>query len=254
MSCILLFLRLLIRLKSYYFFMTIPKEQTIQHIGFIMDGNRRWAKQNGLPTYKGHEEGFLVAKRIIEEMGDLGVKYCTFYTLSSENLVRRDVDEIKFLMKLIIRAFTQHLKEFHQNNVRLLVSGRVDELSEEVQRAIKKGVRLTKNNTKAVVNLALNYGGRAELMDAIRQMVANNIPMSKIDEETLAQYLYGQGELPDPDLIIRTGGQKRLSNFLPWQSVYSELYFTDALWPDFDSTALKEAIDEYHARQRNFGK
>ncbi len=234
--------------------MTMQTEGQLRHIGFIMDGNRRWAKDQGLPAYRGHEQGFLVAKRIIEEMGELGVQYCTFYTLSSENLVRRDVDELKFLMKLIIRAFTQHLKEFHQNNVRLLVSGRVDELSEEVQRAIKKGVRLTRNNTKAVVNLALNYGGRAELMDAVKQMIANNIPMSKIDEATLSQYMYGQGELPDPDLIIRTGGQKRLSNFLPWQSVYSELYFTDALWPDFSSDALREAIAEYHDRQRNFGK
>ncbi len=226
----------------------------IQHIGIIMDGNRRWAKKRGLPTYKGHEEGFAAAQRILKEIDKHGIKYVTLYTLSSENLVKRDVDELKFLMKLLVRVFTKHLREFHKNNIRLLVSGRIDELSSEVQRAIKKAMRLTKNNTKAVVNLALNYGGRAELMDAIKKIVANNIPLNKIDEKLLQKYMYNSGRLPDPDLIIRTGGEQRLSNFLPWQSVYSELYFTKTLWPDFDAEALQAAVDDYYRRKRNFGK
>lgn len=229
-------------------------ENAIKHIGIIMDGNRRWARNNGLPAHKGHAEGVEAVRRVLKELDKHGIKYVTLYTLSSENLKSRDVKELKYLMKLLLKVFTQHLKEFHQNNIKLLVSGRIDELSAEFQRAIKKAIRLTKNNTKAVVNLALNYGGRAELMDAIKKVVANNIPLNKIDEKILAKYMYQDGNLPDPDLIIRTGGEQRLSNFLPWQSVYSELYFTKTLWPDFDAKALQLAIDDYYRRKRNFGK
>lgn len=230
------------------------KAATLQHIGIIMDGNRRWASRQGLPGYKGHEQGFETAKNLLDLLDKHGIKYCTLYTLSGENLVRRDVDEIKFLMKLLLKVFTKHLKEFHQRNIKLLVSGRIEELSAEVQIAIRKAINLTKNNTTAVVNLALNYGGRAELMDAIKKIMARNIPLNKIDERMLSSYLYNQGDLPDPDLIIRTGGERRLSNFLPWQSVYSELYFTDTLWPDFDEQALTEALADYYQRKRNFGK
>jgi undecaprenyl diphosphate synthase len=157
-------------------------------------------------------------------------------------------------MKLLIKALTQHLKEFQEKNIKLIVSGRVDDFSHEVKTAIKKAVRLTKNNTKAVVNLALNYGGRTELLDAVKQLLADNIPPDKIDEQVLASHLYSNGQLPDPDLIIRTGGEKRLSNFLPWQSVYSELYFTDTLWPDFSQKDLQAALREFASRERRFGK
>jgi undecaprenyl diphosphate synthase len=224
-----------------------------QHIAFIMDGNRRWARQRGLPTLKGHEQGFETAQNLLNWLDEAGVKYCTLYTFSTENW-NRDLSEVKYLMKLLVKVFTQHLKEFQEKNVRLIVSGRVDEFSHEVKTAIKKAVRLTRNNTRAVVNLALNYGGRAELIDAVKQLLADNIPPDKIDEKMLAKHLYSNGQLPDPELIIRTGGEKRLSNFLPWQSVYSELYFTNTLWPDFSQKDLQAALREFAARERRFGK
>lgn len=224
-----------------------------QHIAFIMDGNRRWARQRNLPLLKGHEQGMETAQNLLNWLDEAGVKYCTLYTFSTENW-KRDVSEVKYLMKLLIKVLTQHLKEFQEKNIRLIVSGRVDDFSQEVKTAIKKAVRLTKNNTKAVVNLALNYGGRAELLDAMKQLIADNIPPDKIDEKMLARHLYSNGQLPDPDLIIRTGGEKRLSNFLPWQSVYSELYFTDTLWPDFSQKDLQAALREFADRERRFGK
>lgn len=228
-------------------------EAVPQHIAFIMDGNRRWAKQRGLPTMRGHEQGKETVRELMHWMEEKNIKYCTLYTFSSENW-KRDVSEVKYLMKLLVKALKQHLKEFQDRNIKLIVSGRMDEFSEEVQVALKKAIRLTANNTRAVVNFALNYGGRAELMDAIKQLVANNIPPDRIDEAALQQYLYQHNTLPDPDLIIRTGGQKRLSNFLPWQSVYSELYFTDVLWPDFSKGDLEEALRDFAQRKRNFGK
>ncbi len=228
--------------------------QTVpQHIAIIMDGSRRWAKARGLEPWQGHEQGVEAAKLLMENLSAAGIKYCTLYTFSTENW-KRDVKEVKYLMKLLVKVFTNHLKEFQEKNIKLIVSGRVEEFSDEVKTAIKKAVRLTKNNTKAVVNLALNYGGRAELLDAVKQLIADNIPPDKIDEKALAKHLYSNGQLPDPDFIIRTGGVKRLSNFLPWQSVYSELYFTDTLWPDFSKKDLEAALRDFAQRKRNFGK
>lgn len=223
-----------------------------QHVAFIMDGNRRWAEKQGLPTVKGHEQGVETVRNLMGWLDEKGIKYCTLYTFSSENW-KRDVKEVGYLMKLLVKAFTNHLKEFQERNIKLIVSGRIDEFSDEVQTAIKKAVRLTKNNTKAVLNLALNYGGRAELMDAVKQIIANNIPPEKIDEKMLEQHMYQSGKLPDPELIIRTGGERRLSNFLPWQSVYSELYFTDVFWPDFSEKDLEAALKDFADRKRNFG-
>lgn len=226
---------------------------TVQHIGIIMDGNRRWAKKRHLPSIKGHEQGVEVVRNLMDWLEEEDIKYCTLYTFSSENW-KRDMKEVKYLMKLLVKALMQHMKEFHERNIKLLVSGRIEELSDEVQRAIIKGVRLTKNNSKAVLNLALNYGGRGEVLDAVKQIIANNIPADKVDEEMISKHLYTKGELPEPDLIIRTGGEVRLSNFLPWQSVYSELYFTDTLWPDFSQKDLQDALHSFADRKRNFGK
>lgn len=232
-----------------------PESRIIQpiHIGIIMDGNRRWAKRRGLPTVAGHEQGVEVVRNLMDWLDQEGIKYCTLYTFSSENW-RRDMKEVKYLMRLLVKAFARHLKEFHQNNIKLLISGRTDELSEEVQRAITKAMRMTAHNTKAVLNLALNYGGRHEVLDAVKQIITNNIPLNKIDEEMITKHLYTKGEMPEPDLIIRTGGEQRLSNFLPWQSVYSELYFTDVLWPDFSYEELQKALKDFADRKRNFGK
>ena len=224
-----------------------------QHVAIIMDGNRRWAAKKGLKPWAGHEQGVDTVYNLMDWLEDEGVKYCTLYTFSSENW-KRDVKEVKYLMKLLVIALKRHLKELHRRNIKLLVSGRIGELSDEVQNIITKALRLTKNNTKAVLNLAINYGGRTELLDAMKQIIADNIPANKINEEVLRKHLYQKGELPEPDLIIRTGGEKRLSNFLPWQSVYSELYFTDTLWPDFSKKDLQAALRDFAERKRNFGK
>lgn len=233
--------------------MTTKNNHIPLHIGIIMDGNRRWARKQGLPVYKGHEAGVDTVCSLMDWLEEAGVKYCTLYTFSTENW-KREVSEVTYLMKLLAKVFTKHLKDFNKRNVKLLVSGRINELSQELQIAIKKALRLTKNNTKAVLNIALNYGGRRELLDAVKQIIANNIPSNKIDEEMINKYLYQRGELPEPDLIIRTGGERRLSNFLPWQSVYSELYFTDILWPDFSQKDLQAALKDFAERKRNFGK
>lgn len=224
-----------------------------QHIAIIMDGNRRWAKKRGLLPWQGHEQGIEAVHTLMQNLEEVGVKYCTLYTFSTENN-KRDAKEVAYLMKLLIKALNQHLKEFHEKGIKLITSGRVDEFSDEVKTAIKKAATLTKNNSKAVLNLALNYGGRSELVDAVKKLLADNIPPNKIDEEMLGRALYTNGQLPDPDLIIRTGGEKRLSNFLPWQSVYSELYFTDTLWPDFSKQDLETALKDFAQRKRNFGK
>jgi len=224
-----------------------------QHIAVIIDGNRRWAKANGLQTKDGHEKGYNNVREMMGWIDEIGIRYCTVYALSTENMKRKP-SEVAYLMKLLMKAFTQHLKEFNQRNIKLLVSGRLDQLSHELQIAIKKALRLTKNNTKIVLNFAINYGGRAELVDGVKKLIADNIPPNKIDEEMLRKSLYQNGSLPDPDLIIRTGGHKRLSNFLPWQSVYSELYFTDTLWPDFSKKDLQAALRDFADRKRNFGK
>jgi len=226
-----------------------------KHIAFIMDGNRRWAKKRGLEPWKGHEQGVETVRALpkwLSKVGGKGVTYYTLYTFSSENW-HRSASEVKYLMKLLVKAVAQHLKEFNEEGVKLIVSGRIDEFSVEVQKVIKKAVILTKNNTKAVLNLALNYGGRSELVDAVKQIIADNIPADKIDEEMIEKHLYNGGQLPDPDLIIRTGGAKRTSNFLTWQSVYSELYFTETLWPDFSKKDLDAALRDFARRKRNFG-
>lgn len=228
-------------------------KETPKHIAFIMDGNRRWATRKGLPTVAGHEQGVEVVRNLMPWLEERGITFCTLYTFSSENW-KRDVKEVKYLMKLLVTAFTQHLKEFNERGIKLLASGRLSELSFEVQTALGKAMRLTENNTKAVLNIALNYGGRAELVDAVKQLIASNIPPGKIDEEALEKYLYQHNTVPDPDLIIRTGGEQRLSNFLPWQSAYSELYFTDVLWPDFSEADLETALKDFADRKRNYGK
>lgn len=225
------------------------------HIAIIMDGNGRWAAGRGFPRLIGHRQGYKTVRNIVREASDLGVKALTLYTFSTENW-RRPQEETSGLMKLIGEAARVELRSMYQNGVQVRVSGRMDGLPEDVREELQRGIEMTKNNDRIVLNLAINYGGRAELVDVMRQLAAKvaagEITAEQIDEACINSQLYTAG-LPDPDLLIRTAGELRLSNFLIWQTAYSELYITPTLWPDFTLEHLVGAISEYQHRVRKFG-
>lgn len=223
-----------------------------QHIGIIMDGNRRWAKERGLPSLEGHHQGYEKLKEIAKLCFKRGVKVLTVFAFSTENW-DRSKEEVSYLMALLKMAVKEALDEFHKDNIRMKISGRINQLSKDLQEAITETVEKTRNNTKGILNLALNYGGRPEIIDAIKEIIDKNIPAQKIDEKIVKENLY-MSDLPDPELIIRTSGEKRLSGFLLWESAYSELYFTKKYWPDFNEKDLDEALQEYDRRERRFGK
>jgi undecaprenyl diphosphate synthase len=225
---------------------TLPK-----HIGFIMDGNRRWAKSRGLPPLEGHHRGYERLKEVGEWCLERGVPVTTFYAFSTENW-NRSKREVAYLMRLLFTALTTEVDGFHRRNVRLRVIGRLSGLSREIRDAAHRAMRLTRNNTRGILNLAINYGGRTELVDAIRRMFRQRLAPVQVTEAAIARNLYTSGE-PDPDLIIRTSGEQRLSNFLTWQGVYSELYFTKKHWPAFSERDLDRALTEYARRRRRFG-
>lgn len=223
-----------------------------QHIGIIMDGNGRWAKQRGLPRSEGHRQGVDNLRRVLEACGDFGVKYVTVYAFSTENW-KRPRAEVRFLIHIIDYYIDRELQSLHEKGVQLRHIGDISALNERLQRRIHKAIELTQNNDKLVLNVAFNYGGRAEIVHAVQRIVAEGISPEAITEELLSRYMY-TGEQPDPDLIIRTGGDFRLSNFLLWQSTYAEFYSTPTFWPDFDRDELRKAIDYYCLRERRFGK
>lgn len=218
------------------------------HIAIIMDGNGRWAKKKGMPRTYGHKAGADTLRKILTSCGELGVKYLTVYAFSTENWKRakEEVDTLMFLFKTYLK---NEKKLLMKNNVRFLVSGRKDGVSEDLLNEIKKLEETTKGNTGITLNIAFNYGGRAELVDAIKEIIKNN--EKEITEETVEKYLYNQ--LPDPELLIRTSGELRISNFLLWQIAYSEIYVTDTYWPDFNKDELIKAIESYQKRDRRFG-
>lgn len=222
----------------------------IKHLGIIIDGNRRWARIRGLKPPEGHRAGLKKIEEIVQWCHDANIKIITLYCFSTENW-QRDKKEVDFLMRIFYQLFTKNVKEIHKNNIKLRVIGRKQELSRKLQGAIKKAEELTKNNTGGILNLAINYGGRSELVDAFNKIVEN--PPSKITEKIISQNLYA-ADLPDPDLIIRTSGELRLSGFLLWQSTYSELYFTKKHWPDFSKEDFDDALSDFASRQRRFGK
>lgn len=228
--------------------LSIPK-----HIAIIMDGNRRWAKKNKLAALKGHA---YVAEKLIEELVDhcikRGIPYLTLWAFSTENW-SRDSKEVEGLMKLFRKAFTRSAQDLHAKGVRLNILGDIDRFPLDIAKSAKQWVELSKSNTRITVNFALNYGGRDEIIRAVKKLAGQNVNLEKISPEDIAENLDTAGQ-PDPDLIIRPGGEKRLSGFLPWQSVYAELYFTDILMPDFSPEKLDEAIAEFQRRQRRFGK
>lgn len=224
-----------------------------QHIGIIMDGNRRWAEKKGLTVNEGHEAGAKNLEKMINHCLELGVKTLTVYALSTENWRKRTKKEVKGIFDLILKVAKEKKKEYKVKGVKLAVLGEFQAFPRKVARAIGEILSIVKTHERLKVNLALNYGGRDEILNAVRKVIKEKIPLKKLNEKTFSHFLYTNGEA-DPDLIIRTAGEIRISNFLLWQMSYSELYFTKTLWPDFDEKELDKAIAEYQGRQRNFGK
>lgn len=226
------------------------------HVGIIMDGNRRWAKEKGMIPSLGHKAGADNLKKVAEACEQLGIKHLTVFAFSTENW-KRSKDEVKYLMDLFLSYAKSFRKRLNEKNYRVRLSGDKSALSEELQEEIAYIENETKNNEGLTINLAINYGGRAEIINATKiiaeQVKEGKILVDDINEELLSTNMQ-TFDSPDPDLIIRTGGEKRLSGFLIWQSAYSEFYFTKVYWPDFDGEELKKAVIEYSNRKRNFGK
>ncbi|MBI2334667.1 di-trans,poly-cis-decaprenylcistransferase [Candidatus Daviesbacteria bacterium] len=224
-----------------------------QHIAIIMDGNRRWARARNLPEIKGHEAGADALEKIVEAAEKLGIKTITVYALSTENIKERAKREVWGLFNLMRTGYHQRIKKMMQNGVKVTVLGEVRGLPGTIKNIINRIKNTYIKNEAIKLNIALNYGGKKELLQAIKDIVKKGIDVKKINEQIVEKHLYTNGQ-PDPDLVIRTGGVIRLSNFLLWQTAYSELYFTKTLWPDFDGRELKKAISWYQEQKRNFGK
>ncbi len=222
-----------------------------RHLGIIMDGNGRWAQARGLPRLAGHQAGVNNIKPVLEACVEHGVQVLSIYAFSTENW-RRPPDEVKGLMRLLGLTIQRQLGDLNRNGVRIVHSGRLDEIDPHLQRQVRNALEVTRNNSRITLNVAFNYGGRAEILDAVRRIMQEGIPPDQISEELFSRHLY-VADLPDPDLIIRTGGEWRLSNFLLWQAAYAEHYYTPAFWPDFDAAELYRALEAYSHRQRRFG-
>ena len=223
----------------------------IEHLAIIMDGNGRWATKRGLGRSAGHRAGAENIKRVVDAARAKGIKYLTVYAFSTENW-KRPAPEVAALMALIVEFTGSMLPEMAKNNVRLRTIGRTDDLPLPARTALLKAIDATKDNTGFTLNIALSYGGRAEIVDAVGRILRERSGNDKITEAEFAKYLYAP-DIPDPELIIRAGGEFRLSNFLMWESSYSEIYVTDTLWPDFDEKTLQAALDFYAGRDRRFG-
>jgi undecaprenyl diphosphate synthase len=230
-----------------------PEEETRlpNHVAIIMDGNGRWAEQRGLSRLAGHIAGLNRARATIKYLNNKHLKYLTLFGFSTENWSRPQ-DEVSNILRIFEEIIDQESLAFHKLGIKLQHLGRFAELPSGLQKSITRAIELTKDNTGMTFNLAFNYGGRTEILDAVRQIMAKNIPLQDIDEALFSKYLYTT-DIPDVDLLIRTGGELRISNFLVWQSVYSEYYFTDVSWPDFDEQEIDKALGSYHQRQRRFG-
>ncbi|MDP9238184.1 MAG: polyprenyl diphosphate synthase [Chloroflexota bacterium] len=216
-----------------------------------MDGNGRWAKERGLSRQAGHRAGTENIRRIIQTFGERGVQVLTLYAFSTENWTRPR-REVGALMRLIPRVINREIKELHRNGVRLVHIGSLEPLEPKIREKVQDAIDLTKDNTRMTVALAFNYGGRAEIVDAARRIVADRVQPDSIDEALFASYLY-TADVGDPDLVIRTAGEMRLSNFLLWQSAYAEFYATPTYWPDFNEDEIDRALDAFAQRQRKFG-
>ncbi|MCM8821965.1 MAG: polyprenyl diphosphate synthase [Candidatus Omnitrophica bacterium] len=216
-----------------------------------MDGNGRWAEAKGLPRVSGHKEGLSAVRRVVKAAKVYGVRYLTLYSFSTENW-KRPPDEVKFLFMLMESTLTKEMEDLHSRNIRVRFAGKLDKLPEKLQQIIADTEKLTEENSGLNLTFAVNYGGRQEIIDAIKKIIKARYPIKHLDQDNFRQFLYCP-QLPDVDLVIRTAGEQRLSNFLVWQSIYAEFYFTRTLWPDFSEKDFKMAMDEFSRRKRRFG-
>ncbi len=223
-----------------------------EHVAIILDGNRRWAKEKNLPSIEGHYKGKEAARKVTESFFNRGVKIVSLYIFSSENWNRRQ-EEVKYLMDLLNKTIDTEISKLPEKQCRVLVSGRFEELPGQLPEKCRELMEKSKDYTKGIINFCLNYGGRKEIADAIRSMMASGLKEEEVSEEKVSQYVYNSQELKDPEVIIRTSGEKRLSGFQLWRSAYSELIFLDKYWPDFDHEDVDYVIAEYSRRQRRFG-
>lgn len=231
----------------------IDKDHLPRHIAIIMDGNRRWARQHGLPDEKGHEAGAKNLEEIVDYCRDIGIKHLTVYALSTENWRRRSVEEVKGIFGLFSSIYQKWRKDYHKNGIKFFVLGNFQAFPFKVRDLLKKMLDMVLDEERIKFNVALNYGGRDEIVTAIKNIIKDGVPATKINEDLVSSYMYTKNQ-PDPDLIIRPGGELRLSNFLIWQMSYAELYFTKVLWPDFGPKRMEKAIYWYQQRDRRMGK
>jgi len=228
------------------------QKPVLRHVAIIMDGNGRWATKRHLPRLAGHKAGVNALRRVVEAAADENIEMLSVYAFSTENWARPRV-EVEGLMRLFWETIRSDLEKLHRDGVRLRHLGRLQDLSPDIQKAVRASVELTRNNTRIGLNVCFNYGGRAELVDAVRQIIADGRDPDVITEELIGSYLYTR-DLPDPDMVIRTAGEMRVSNFLLWQTAYSEYYATPTLWPDFGREDLRAALESYRQRRRRFGR
>ncbi len=229
-----------------------PLSRIPRHVAIIMDGNGRWAQARGLPRLAGHRAGTENLRRILQACVDFGIEVLTVYAFSTENWARPE-EEVKGLMTLLTQYVRHELDNLDRNGVQIRHSGKTEGISPDILREIQRAVERTRHNSKIILNVAFNYGGRAEIVDAARRMIADGVRPDQVTDALFEQYLYTAG-LPDPDLIIRTAGEMRLSNFLIWQAAYAEYYSSPVFWPDFDEAELYKALAEYARRERKFGR
>ena len=228
------------------------KRTNLKHIAIIMDGNRRWAKEKFLPSAMGHQKGVDSLRNTMRLFDKYGIKYLTVYAFSTENWNRKK-EEVEFLMNLLAKTLLGELDEMHRENVKIKFLGDISKLNAKLVEIIQNAENKTKDNTGVNLNIAFNYGARDEITNAVKAIVKEGIPAEEITEDTISQHLYTKN-MPDPDLLIRTGGEKRISNYLLWQIAYSEVYITDTYWPEFGEEELIKAITEFEHRNRRFGK
>lgn len=230
----------------------IVKDTALKHIAIIPDGNRRWAKEHLLPSLMGHKKGVEALKNIVKACADFDIKYLTMYAFSTENWNRKQ-EEVDYLMDLLASTIKNELSELFENNVKLTFLGNLKELNENLQEILADATEKTKNNTGVNLNIAINYGSRDEITTAVKNIVAKGYKEDEITSELISNNLYTK-DIPDPDLLIRTSGEKRISNYLLWQIAYCEIYITEKYWPEFDKKELAIAIEEFSKRQRRWGK
>lgn len=222
------------------------------HVAIIMDGNGRWALERGLPRLSGHKAGTENLREVIEACAEFGIKYLTIYAFSTENWNRPD-EEIQGLMRIFRTMLDRELNNLHKNGVQLRHIGQLDGIDKKLQQKVQEAIKLTQGNQTLILNVAFNYGGRDEILQAVKKIVANGENIDDLDDELFSKYLFTAGS-PDPDLIIRTSGEFRISNFLIWQGAYAEWYFTPTFWPDFNKEELYQALVAYNERDRRYGK